>query len=502
MVLETCIIVGVVSKIDGDASKEIIKMLRAVELEFPTKMFTLHLQQEFLESSSITELERSFHAPSSVAFATASLLTSQKRCVAVGDTRLSSAAMTGKIFNLPDTPASIIRRFEKDINETNSIVLHAKRFLESLDGQYSLVLRRGDTFLLARDPIGVKPLYFAENDRMIAFSTRRRPLWALGLTDCASLPQPILISNKELRRISPGMKMEVLNSVEKSSIEILTLLLTDVIKKISACTGGKIAVLFSGGLDSSIIAKLTRDLGIHSTLYCAGTASSRDMIDARRMSSALDLPLVEKEVTYDDVAGNILPIVRLIESFEMVAVSTSLPIYFAIREAAAKGEKTILYGQGADEIFCGYERYEDILSSNGHSALCNEMLGDIVRLGTSAPMYDQIGIMNLTELFAPFLDSAIVKFSLGIPLRLKLFREDSRVSRKYILRKVAQRIGVPVNLLPEKKVAMQFGSGVARILDKIARDAGYTKSVARRSGFPLPVKAYLREVGKLAEVPS
>nr|MDO8100455.1 asparagine synthetase B [Candidatus Njordarchaeota archaeon] len=490
------------SKIDSDVSNEIIKMLQAVEPGFPAKMFTFHLQQEFLESSSITELERSLHAPSSVALATACLLISRERCVAVGDSRISSAAMTGKIFNLPDAPTSLIKRFEKDINETNHSVLHAKRFLESLDGQYSFVLRWGDSFLLARDPIGVKPLYVAENDQMIAFSTRRRPLWALGLTDCTSLPQPILISNKELRRISLGMRMEVLNPAEKSPTEILTLLLTDVIKKISARAGGKIAILFSGGLDSSIAAKLSKDLGIHCTLYCAGTASSRDMIGARRMSSALDLPLVEKEVTYDDVASNLVPIVRLIESTEIVTVSTSLPIYFAVKESAARGEKTILYGQGADELFGGYERYEHILSSSGHSALCNEMLNDIVRLGTSAPMYDQIGTMNQTELFAPFLDPSILKFSLGIPLRLKLFREDSRVSRKYILRKVAQRIGVPVNLLPEQKVAMQFGSGVARILDKIARDAGYTKSVARRSGFPLPVKAYLREVGKLAEVPS
>nr|MDO8135382.1 asparagine synthetase B [Candidatus Njordarchaeum guaymaensis] len=500
--MKTCIIVGAVSKIDSDASDAVIKMLRALESEFPTKMFTLHSQQELLESSSVTELEKSLRAPSSIALATACLLTSQERCVAVGDPGLNSVAMTGKIFNLPEAPTSMIKRFEECVNETNDIELHAKRFLESLDGQYAFVLRRGDTFLLARDPIGAKPLYVAENEQLIAFSTRRRPLWVLGLTNLTSLPQPTLISNRKLRRISPGIRMEALNPEENSAIESLTLLLRDVIKKIGKRAGGKVVVLFSGGLDSSIVAKLSKDLGIHCTLYCAGTASSRDMTGARRMSSALDLPLVEKEVTYDDVASSLVPVVRLIESIEMVAVSTSLPIYFAIKESVTRGEKTILYGQGADELFGGYERYEDILSSSGHTALCNEMLNDILGLGTSAPMYDQIGTMNLTELFAPFLDPAIVMFSLGIPLRLKLFRENSRISRKYILRKVAQRIGVPIRLLPEQKVAMQFGSGVARILDKIARDAGYTKSVAKRSGFPLPIKAYLKEVGKLAEVPS
>jgi asparagine synthase (glutamine-hydrolysing) len=219
------------------------------------------------------------------------------------------------------------------------------------------------------------------------------------------------------------------------------------------------------------------------------------------MSSALDLPLIEKEVTYDDVAANLVPLVKLIESTDMIAVSTSLPIYFAMRESATRGEKTVIYGQGADELFGGYQRYEDLLVSGEHRTLCSEMLNDIANLGTSAPIYDQIGRMQPTELFAPFLDPAIVKFSLGIPLNLKLRRENSKFSRKYILHRVAQRIGVPVSLLPEQKVAMQFGSGIARLLDKIARDAGYTRSVARQSGLALPIKVYLREVGKLAKVP-
>jgi asparagine synthase (glutamine-hydrolysing) len=477
-------------------------MLRALEYEFPViKGLTLHTRQEFLKSNSIGELEKSLQSPSHMAIATACLSANEARCSSVGDSEFSSLTMIGRIFNMLDTPASILRLFERCASENSDIGLSTKSFLGSLDGQYAFALKWGDAILLARDPIGVKPLYVAQNEQLIAFSTRRRPLWTLGFMNCSSLEQPVLILNRNLSRTGLGMRMEALNSDESSCVESLTLLLRDVIKRIGTSASGKMAILFSGGLDSCIAAKLSKDLDIRCTLYCAGTASSRDIIGARRMSSALALPLIEKEVTYDDVAANLVPLVKLIESTDMIAVSTSLPIYFAMRESATRGEKTVIYGQGADELFGGYQRYEDLLVSGEHRTLCSEMLNDIANLGTSAPIYDQIGRMQPTELFAPFLDPAIVKFSLGIPLNLKLRRENSKFSRKYILHRVAQRIGVPVSLLPEQKVAMQFGSGIARLLDKIARDAGYTRSVARQSGLALPIKVYLREVGKLAKVP-
>jgi asparagine synthase (glutamine-hydrolysing) len=502
MVLNTCVIVGAQSKTGQDVSGIVLTMLRAANLDFPVATdFSLHLQDTLVRIDSSERPERELFSPSAMALGTACFPSSGKCCITLGESKSSSVSMIGNVFNLPEAPTSLIESFERRTNSTNSIETSSKLFLEALDGQYAFVLRRGDTFLLARDPIGVKPLYVAENDRLIAFSSRHRPLWEIGMTDCRILSQPILISHGKTSRVKAGITLESHRAEESSLVDSLITNLTNALVKMAASSDNKIAILFSGGLDSSVIAKLSENLGIRSTLYCAGSSTSRDIANARRMSSALDLPLVEKEITFDDVTCSLLPAVRLIESAEMIAISTSLPFYFALEQCASRGEKIALHGQGADELFCGYERYANTLTNGGYYALCNEMLKDIVGLGTTLPLYDQIGIMNRTQLFAPFADASVVEFSLGIPIQLKLSKEGSMILRKHILRKLASKIGVPVQLLPNQKVAAQFGSGVARIMDKASRKAGFTKSLAKKMGFPLPVQAYLREVARSVGFP-
>jgi asparagine synthase (glutamine-hydrolysing) len=502
MVLNTCVIVGAQSKTSQDVTGTVLKMLRTANLDFPAATeFSLHLLDTLVKIDSSERLERTLFSPSAMALGTACFPSSGKCCITMGKSKSSSVSLIGKVFNLPGAHTSLIESFERRTDSTDSIEHSSKLFLESLDGQYAFALRRGDTFLLARDPIGVKPLYFAENDRLIAFSSRRRPLWEIGMTDCRILSQPIIISRGKARRVKAGITLESHRAEENCLVDSLIINLTNALEKMAASSDNKIAILFSGGLDSSVIAKLSENLGIRSTLYCAGTSTSRDIANARRMSSALDLPLVEKEITFDDVTSSLLPAVRLIESAEMITISTSLPFYFALEQCASKGEKIALHGQGADELFCGYQRYANALTNSGYHALCKEMLNDIVGLGATLPLYDQIGIVKRTQLFAPFADRSVVEFSLGIPVQLKLSKEGSKIVRKHVLRKLASKIGVPVQLLPIEKVAAQFGSGVARIMDKASRKAGFTKSIAKKMGFPLPVQAYLREVARSVGFP-
>jgi asparagine synthase (glutamine-hydrolysing) len=438
---------------------------------------------------------------STIASGTVSLRSSDEDCMYVQESSSSSVSLIGKIFNLPDAPRSIIESYERFNNLTHNTKESSRLFLESLDGQYALALRRGDMLLLARDPIGVKPLYIAENDRFIAFSSRCRPLWEIGLRDCKILGQPILVHGTKAERVNTGVKLESQVTQQPKLVDSLIIHLSETIKKMSAGSDNKIAILFSGGLDSSIIARLSKDLGIQPTLFCAGTSSSRDVTNARIMSSVLDLPLVEKEITFDDVTNCLISVIRTIESAEMIPVSTSLPFHFALEQCADRGLKTVLHGQGADELFCGYRRYEKTLSTKGYKTLCNEMLNDVVGLGEAIPLYDKIGTAKGTELFTPYADISVVKFSLAVPIELKLFEKASGYSRKHILKEIANKIGVSTQLLPKQKVAAQFGSGAAKIMDRVARKAGFTKGIAKRMGFPLPVQAYLREIAMSLEFP-
>jgi asparagine synthase (glutamine-hydrolysing) len=502
MVLSTRVIVGAVGKARQNVSSNVLEMLRTVIEELPhVKRVAISLRDSSFEWESIEVAQETSLPDSSIALGIAYSRECEAPYLAAGDPSCSFAAVSGVIFNEPDAPRSLTKMLKVNLDATGDIRVAFKRLVESLDGQYALVLKCGDSLLLARDIIGVKPLYLAEDDRIFAFSSRCRPLWGMSLTNCRNISQPMMISNNGISKVTTGIRIEPIRLGERLLIDSLTAVLSDALKKMLA-KGQRIGILFSGGLDSSIIAKLSKDLGGKCTLYCAGTPPSRDMLNARRMSSALEIPLVEKELTYEAVVEHLPHIVNLIESTDMIRVSTSVPAYFAFLESIKNGEELVLHGQGADELYGGYERYENTLLKEGYAAACREMLDDVAQLKNTIPQYSQIENLGSVQLLAPFLDTTVVRFSLGIPIQLKLFREGSGVSRKHILRRVASKIGVPMEILPTQKVAIQFGSGVARIMDKIARTAGFSRRMARTSGFALPIQAYLKKIGEMARFPS
>jgi asparagine synthase (glutamine-hydrolysing) len=497
-----CIIVGAFSKTHQTVTDTVVRMLRAVTKDFPRlDRVELNLQSRCFELCPIEESRIASFPASPIALGVAYSSSYEPSCLVIGDPKSRFAALSGRIFNQREAPATLLHLLEMNLDTTGSMEAASKKLIESLDGQYALALRWGDIVLLARDSVGVKPLYLAEDDHLTAFSSRRRALSIVGLKSRRSISQPTLVSDSGIKAINTSMKIEPIRLEAKEIVESLAAILSQNLTKMLAGQN-RIGILFSGGLDSSIIAKLSKDLGAECTLYCAGTSSSRDMVNAKRMSLALGMKLVQKEISYEEVAEHVSNVVRLVESTDMIRVSTSLPIFFGVMESAKAGERIMLHGQGADELYGGYERYESTLTRVGYSAVCSDMLDDVKKLARIMPEYDQIGASGSVELLAPFLDASVLRFSLGIPIQLKLHKEGLRVTRKYILRQVASRIGIPTDLLPKQKVAAQFGSGVARIMDKIARRAGFSDRVAKASGFALPVQAYLERVGQLAGLPS
>jgi asparagine synthase (glutamine-hydrolysing) len=498
-----CIIFGAKSKKGQDVSEPVLRMIRSIVSDFPkSKSMFVHLQDTALKLDLSERKDRIQLPESTTVSGVVCLITDDQNCYVVQESESSSVSLIGKIFNLTNAPSSIMESFARISNSVDDFEKSSRLLLESLDGQYAFALRRENLLLLARDPIGTKPLYVGENNRLIAFSSRCRPLWEIGIKDCKMLGQPILVHDGRSERVRSGIWLESKRKDRAELVDSLITKLSQAIKKMASPSGNRINILFSGGLDSSVIAKLSKDLGIRPTLLCAGTPLSRDIINARRMSSALDLPLIEKEISPEDITDSLFQVIRTIESAEMIPVSTSLPFHFALEMCADRGEKgTVLHGQGADELFCGYKRYETTLSDKGYKALCSEMLRDVVRLGEAIPLYDKMGTATGKELFAPFAELSVVGFSLGVPIQLKLSEESSEFIRKRILRELANKIGVPMRLLPKEKVAAQFGSGAAKIMDKAARRAGFTRDVAKRKGFPLPIQAYLKEISQSLRFP-
>jgi len=235
----------------------------------------------------------------------------------------------------------------------------------------------------------------------------------------------------------------------------LLALLTDAVAN---CPEGDKAVAFSGGLDSSLIASFASRMNQRITLYTAGLPASPDMEHAEATAMELELPLIPIILTEEEVIGAIPKVVRAIGTADPVPVSFELPLYFVAREA---GEKIILVGQGADELFGGYARY----SKMGEEEAEKRMRGDVKELIESGINRDRnVVALFGKELCCPFLNEKVVEFSLSIPVSEKITENE----KKAVLRRAARLAGLGLPTERKKKAA-QYGSGIMKVMKKMAK---------------------------------
>lgn len=399
---------------------------------------------------------------------------------------------------------SILHIFEKFLLTKLDISFAMNQTLKSLDGVYGFALFYKNLFLIARDPIGVKPLYLSENDGKIAFASERKALWNIGMFETYPLPPSSWAIIGE-----SGIKINYIQRFKeeydkKSSLEtmqqkLLKLLTKSLEKRIKR---GKVGVLFSGGLDSVVLAKIIQKLGYEPTLYCSGVEGSKDVRGAMQGAEKLGLPLKVNFMTLENLQENLPNIVYMVEETNPSKLSIALPIFFSTQQAKSDGLEFIISGNGADELFGGYSRYIQTLKRGGYTALHQTLLEDIREMAEENIQRDEAASMaNSVELKLPYLDYELVKYVLSIPPQYKIVEINSSYVRKFILKKVAEKIELPENLVNRPKIAMQFGSLSQKLLEKLAKNNGFTKNLAQKYGYQSPLKLFIETIARLKEIP-
>ncbi len=213
------------------------------------------------------------------------------------------------------------------------------------------------------------------------------------------------------------------------------------------------ALCFSGGLDSGILAYLMREYD--PILYVVGTENSKDIENAVEISQILDIPIRIIEVNEDDVISGISFIKNIENDITPVEVGFDLPLYFVGKNAR---EKNIYSGQGADELFGGYKKYikEPALMDRDFDVLISRTL----------PRERKIMENFGKKLIVPYLTSDIVNFAKSLDVKYKIRGKN----RKWILRETARFLGVPEIIVEREKKAAQYGSGVWKLIKRIARE--------------------------------
>jgi asparagine synthase (glutamine-hydrolysing) len=253
-------------------------------------------------------------------------------------------------------------------------------------------------------------------------------------------------------------------------------------------------VLFSGGVDSSLITVLLQKHIPDTKLFTVGLEGSNDIIWALAAAKLLGLEdnLHRRIIDRNDIESMLPEVIGILRTTDPMTISLAIPVYIVCIEARTQNIGLLLTGQGADELFGGYYRYRKIAqnSTDTIDTLQIAIAADVSALPERDIERDRtIAKAAGIKLFLPYMDTGVLGVGLSIPSGLKVKEMNGSIIGKYILRRAAEKV-LPEEIAWRDKKALQYGSGVWAALSKIARLYGYKK---QDKGF---IRKYLHSVAE------
>jgi len=385
--------------------------------------------------------------------------------------QLENAALVfeGRIYS-PMRNASAAEIVAQKLKQNHDKAI--KALFDEVEGDFFFIIAESQRIIAGRDPVGVTPLYYGENRRVAALASKRKALWKLGIEKTQSFPPGHLaFVSHEGFKFKP-VKTLVYSKPKPITIQKATETLQKLLERsVSRRVWGlkEIAVAFSGGLDSSLIAFIAKRCHANVHLIHVSLKNRPETEEAKKAADELKLPIQVYLFEEEDVEEVISKVVELIEEPDPVKASIGIPFYWTAEKTAKAGFKVLLAGQGADELFGGYQRYINDYLLYGKEKVRRNMFNDAVKLHESNIERDgKICSFHNVELRLPFASYQIVKFAINLPVELKLEKKADSL-RKLVLRKVAENIGLPTSVAKKPKRAMQYATGINDALKKVAK---------------------------------
>ena len=210
-------------------------------------------------------------------------------------------------------------------------------------------------------------------------------------------------------------------------------------------------IALSGGLDSSILAHLRKDQSPQAITIITKDFLGTDLTFAQIIAKHTGLALSLMQVTMEEVLDSINETIKILDNFNDIEIRNSIVPYLYLSLLKKKGVDSVITGDGADEIFAGY----NFLLKKSNEELDEEL--DRIKKIMHFPSKDIAKSLNM-KVESPFLNEDVIKFSDSIPISRKINLKEDKKYGKWILRETFEK-DLPKNIVWREKSPMQDGSG-------------------------------------------
>lgn len=349
-----------------------------------------------------------------------------------------------------------------------------------LQGMFGFALADGDELILGRDPLGIKPLYVGTLGNGVVFASELKAFPA-GSRDVAALAPGTTRSSVSGDRSywtvpEPPIADPDGMTLDDAARRVRTALEAAVVSHLMADV--PVGAFLSGGLDSSAICALMRGHVDEMHTFSVGLEGSPDLGAARLVANHLDTIHHEFVLSADDVADAVPGVVVGLESYDQDLVRSAVPTWFVAR-LAAEHVKVVLTGEGADELFAGYDYHKTITDPVALQSEARRSLSELHHVNLQR--VDRMTMAHSLEARVPFLDTDMIAAALALPPALRLASVGD-------IEKTMLRLAV-ADLLPDEivwrdKAQFDEGSGTATLLPALHEFSEGIDADAYRREFP------------------
>lgn len=385
-------------------------------------------------------------------------------------------AVNGEIYNHREIRAQLAGEYDFLTGSDCEVILALYRkkgigFLEDLNGIFAFALydSENDSWLIARDPVGVIPLYIGwDNEGRLYVASELKALEGVCSSIKPFLPGHYWYSREGVMTRWYKRYWMVYGAVKDNTTDLAALrsALEAAVKR-QLMSDVPYGVLLSGGLDSSVISAIAKKYAakrietdsrneawwpqLHS--FAVGLEGAPDLVAARKVAEHIGTVHHEIHYTVQEGLDAIRDVIYFIETYDVTTVRASTPMYLLARVIKSMGIKMVLSGEGADEVFGGYLYFHKAPDAEAFHEETVRKLGklhlyDCLRANKSLCAWGVEGRV-------PFLDKEFLDVAMRIDPEEKMVK-NGRIE-KWVLRKAFE------DLLPESVVwrqKEQFSDGV------------------------------------------